>query len=196
LSTAVFPQICCAIETTFDIQISQGSDVLGTGQVTTTPITTGTYLATGGSLELTSGLYAPFNGALVPNPNANGAPWVAVVYGGTDFIGLDDLIVKTGPSTFGLDANGILFNDPSFPTGGGNGLVIALWNDSPGPGNGSAAFNGYNNNPWATEVDGLTITLTNVPDPGTTSVFLLIGLVALSAAYGCFYKSKEGMVFS
>ena len=166
----------------FSIQVLDGSSVWGSGIVSAAELgNTGNYLATSGSLQLTGGPFSPFDGALVPNPNSDGSPWNPIVYGGTQFIGLDDLIVQTGPSTYGLDQDGLLFNDPSFATGGGYGLVGNPYDYS----GGNVLFNGYANDPWASNYGGLTITVTNIPDGGTTAALLGFGVV------GCALVSRK-----
>jgi len=170
---------------TFDLQVSDSNGLWGNGQVTASELTSGIYLVTSGSLQLSGGPYTFFDGSLVQNPNANGSLFTAVVYGGTHFDGVDDIIVQSGSSAFVLSDNGIVFNDSSYSTGGGNGLAIALWANGPGPGNDGAVFNGFNDTPyWDAFNDGLTVTVSElpVPDGGLTAGLLggaLIGLGAL-----------------
>jgi len=176
---------------TFDLQFSSGNVVWGKGVVTATEISADTFLATGGSFQLTAGPYAGFSGSLVPT--AGQGLWAGggsqdfefTAYGGTDF-GFDNLIVKNG-NAFALTDWGLLFNDTGFPRSGGTGLVFNPWLNAPGdpgyqgPGDYVGAFNGYNNQPWFDQYHGMmTLTDPPVPDAGPTSLLLSVGMLAIA----------------
>jgi hypothetical protein len=162
----------------YDITFSS-PEMTGSGQLIATPNGDGSYTVTSGHFQLNTGPYAGAAAALVPDPNPgpNPAPWTQVVYGGTDFIGLDDKLLPGRTAV--LDFDGLLFNDTSFPRPGGAGLVFNLFYYQ---GSYQLLFNGYNNEPWATDYDGGTVTLIAVPEPTAIASAALLLLISLGGS--------------
>ena len=170
---------------------------LGSGQVTTTEISPGIFLATSGYFNLDAGgPYAPVaaTGTLIPTAGLGlwngGVPFGPTVfdwrsYGGTD-LGFDDLIVQTGPAAYSVTYFGLLFRAS---TGPGTGLDFGPSLNSPGDYsnvgmlyNGAVPGNEYA--PYAAWVDPINLTLTDppsVPDGGLTAGLLGGALAGLGA---------------
>jgi hypothetical protein len=148
----------------YDITYSDPAGNMGSGVVTALPNGDGSYTAVSGSFNLTAGDFAGATGALVPNPNAP-APWDQRLYGGTDFIGLDDQVLPSA-NPF-LTIGGLLFNDTLFPRPDGAGLAFNLYYYS---GSYQLAVNGFNNEPWANNYSGGSASLTVVPVPEASTI--------------------------
>jgi hypothetical protein len=169
----------------FDITLSGGA-ITGSGQLTATPNGDGTYTAISGSLQLAGGGggydFTGATGALVPNPNPgpNPAPWTQRIYGGTDWIGLDDKLFPG--QTPVVDVDGLLFNDTSFPRpGGSQGLEFNLYYVG---GSYTLLVQGNGYTPYSANYSAGTVTLTAVavPEPATMIAGAgALGLVLLGA---------------
>jgi hypothetical protein len=147
--------------TMYDITYSDPEGNIGSGSLTASPNGDGSYTIVSGTFALSAGPFAGADASFVSYPNGG----VAVLYGGTDFIGVDDLLFPSG--TAYVDGDGPIFNDASYPRSGGTGLAFNLYY------NGSSyelLFNGYNNQPWATSYSGGTLRLNAVPVPEPTTM--------------------------
>jgi hypothetical protein len=169
---------------TFDLQFSGANGDVGVGQVSATEISPGTYLATSGTFALSAGPLAPYSSTLVTIPG-NGTPgqtYNSELYGGT-VLTYDDLIVQTpsAPGGYAVTyAGGLLFNDAGYAyTDNSSGLAFYLSLNGPDDYAGNYDFwSGGRNNEAYLEEPG-TLTISAVPDGGTTLAMLGAGLFGL-----------------
>jgi hypothetical protein len=172
----------------FDITYS-GGGISGSGEITATPNGNGSYTAIGGTFTVSSGPYAGAAATVVPLT----APWgpqvgfsgnVFLAYGGTDLFPVDNLVypgqtslLTQGGSSFAGNNGGLAFNDPNFVGPGGKGLAFVIYANAGGPGGYGIIFNGVNNQPYAAEYDGGTVTLNAVPVPEPTTLMACLLMV-------------------
>lgn len=169
---------------TFDLQYTGDNGDDGSGQVTATEISPGTYLATSGTFTLSAGPYNPYTSSLVTIPNSGtpGQAYDSEMYGGT-VITYDDLIVQNPSAPGGYTttyAGGLLFNNPAyaFPDGA-TGMAFYLSQISPGnPAQTYSFWSGGAHNEAYQEETGV-LTITAMPDSGATAALLGLGLMTL-----------------
>ena len=173
-----------ANEITFNLQYTGGNGDDGSGQVTATEISPGTYLATSGSFTLNAGPYNPYSSSLVTIPG-NGTPgsvYYSELYGGT-VLNYDDLIVEDAAAPSGYTTTyvgGLLFNEPTYSfSDGSTGMAVYFSQNSPGDASDYYTFwsGGAHNEAYQVESGALTISA--VPDRAVTASLLGLSLFSL-----------------
>ena len=169
----------------FDLQFTGNNGDVGSGLVTATEISAGTYLATSGSFSLSAGPYNnPYSSTLatLPVDGIPGNTYNSEMYGGT-VLTYDDLIVQNPAAAGGYAvtyAGGLLFNDPaySFPDTA-TGLAFYLSLNAPDDYSGNQTFWSGGANNEAYQYEEGTLTISAVPDGGTTLCMLGAGLFTI-----------------